>query len=95
MNEATDCCSLDHSASGPFFTYLGYDGILGVIRQHAPGYPNAGQWRYYVHFPLAMLFLNVGLLLFARKMHIGLFISLWVLQLVLFVPFFLGYTGGM
>jgi hypothetical protein len=59
-----------------FFTYIGYDGILGVIRQHAPGYPNAGQWHYYVHFPSAMLFLSVGLLLFARKMHIGLFIAL-------------------
>ena len=77
-----------------FFTYVGYDGILGVIRQHAPGYPNAGQWHYYVHFPLAMLFLSVGLLLLARKMHLGLFIALWVLQLVLFVPFFFGYTGG-
>ena len=77
-----------------FFTYIGYDGIDGVIRQHAPGYPNVGQLHYYVHFPLAMLFLSVGLLLFARKMHAGLFIALWVLQLVLFFPFFLGYTGG-
>jgi hypothetical protein len=77
-----------------FFTYIGYNGILGVIRQHALGYPNAGQWHYYVYFPLAMLLLSVGLLLFARKMHIGLFIALWALQLVLFVPFFFGYTGG-
>jgi hypothetical protein len=73
-----------------FFTYIGYDGINGVIRQHTSGYPNAGQWHYYIHFPLAMLFLSVVLLLFARKMHAGLFIALWVLQLVLFFPFFLG-----
>ena len=43
---------------------------------------------------MAMLFLSVGLLLLARRMHIALFIALWVLQLALSVPFFLGYTGG-
>lgn len=77
-----------------FFTYVGHDLIVGVTRQHAPGYPNAAQWIYYVYFPLAMLLLSVCLLLLAKKMPIGLFIALWALQLVLFVPFFLGYTGG-
>ena len=46
---------------GTFFAYIGHDGILGVAGQHAPGYPNAGQWRYYVHFPLVMLFYYAGL----------------------------------
>jgi len=57
-------------------------------------HPNAGQWHKFVRFPMAMLFLSVGLLLLARRMHIALFIALWVLQLALSVPFFLGYTGG-
>ena len=77
-----------------FFTYLGYHLTLGVAQRHVPGYPNAGQWHYYVHFPLAMLLLNVGLLLFAKKLPLALFLGLWVLQLLGFVPFFLGYTGG-
>jgi hypothetical protein len=76
------------------FTYIGYDGILGVVRQHAPGYPNAAQWHYYVHFPLIMLFYSVGLLFLAKRLPRGVFVALWVLQIVVFIPFFLGYTGG-
>jgi hypothetical protein len=77
-----------------FFAYIGYDGILGVVRQHAPGYPNAGQWHYYVHFPLIMLFYSVGLLFLAKRLSLGVLVALWVLQIIVFIPFFLGYTGG-
>jgi hypothetical protein len=77
------------------FAYIGYDAILGVARQHAPGYPNAGQWHYYVHFPLIMLFYSVGILFLAKRLPTGVFVALWVLQIVVFIPFFLGYTGGM
>jgi hypothetical protein len=76
------------------FTYLGYHLTQGVVQRHVQGYPNAGQWHYYVHFPLAMLLLSVGLLLLGKKLPLALFIALWVLQLVVFIPFFLGYTGG-
>jgi hypothetical protein len=78
-----------------FFTYIGYDLVSGVAKRHVPGYPNAGQWHYYVHFPLSMLVVSVGLLMLARKMPLWLFVSVWLLQIVLFLPFFLGYTGGM
>ncbi|MBS0416304.1 MAG: hypothetical protein JSR66_01235 [Proteobacteria bacterium] len=47
------------------FTYVGYDLITGVTERHVPGYPNAGQWHYYVHFPLIMLFVSTGLWLLA------------------------------
>jgi len=67
---------------------------LGVTRQHAPGYPNAGQWHYYVHFPLIMLFYSVGLLFLAKKLPTRAFVALWVLQIVVFIPFFLGYRAG-
>jgi hypothetical protein len=76
------------------FAYIGYDLVSGVARRHVPGYPNAGQWHYYVHFPLIMLLVNVGLLLLARKMPVALFVSVWLLQIFMFLPFFLGYTGG-
>lgn len=76
------------------FTYIGYDLVTGVAQRHVPGYPNAGQWRYYVHFPLIMLLVSVSLLLLARKLPLALFVTVWVLQIVVFTPFFLAYTGG-
>ena len=77
-----------------FFVYLGYDLTKGVIRQHVPGYPNAGQWHYYVHFPVFMLFYSVGLLFLAKRLPPRVFVTLWVLQIVVFIPFFLGSGGG-
>jgi hypothetical protein len=78
-----------------FFTYVGYDLVTGVAQRHVPGYPNAGQWHYYVHFPLIMLLVSTGLLLLARKLPRALFVNLWGFQIVLFLPFLFAYTGGM
>jgi hypothetical protein len=78
-----------------FFTYVGYELIRGVAQRHVPGYPNADQWHYYVHFPLIMLLASTGLLLLARKLPRAVFISVWLLQIVLFIPFCLAYAGGM
>lgn len=78
-----------------FFTYVGYDLVTGVGQRHVPGYPNASQWHYYVHFPLIMLFVSTCLLLLARKLPRALFVTLWGFQLVLFLPFLFAYTGGM
>jgi hypothetical protein len=77
-----------------FFTYVGYDLVTGVAERHVPGYPNAGQWHYYVHFPLIMLLVSTGLLLLATKQPLAVFVTLWVLQIVLFIPFCLVYSGG-
>ncbi len=77
-----------------FLTYMGYEVISGVVRQHAPGYPNAGQWRYYVYFPLIMLIVSVGSLLLAKRMPVALFVTIWVLQLFVVLPFLLAYGGG-
>jgi hypothetical protein len=77
------------------FTYLGYDAMQGVARQHAPGYPNAGQWHYYVYFPIIMLFFGVALFLMARRLPSMLFRTLWGAQVVVFIVFFLGSGGGM
>jgi hypothetical protein len=77
------------------FTYIGYDLVTGVAQQHVPDYPNAGQWHYYVHFPLIMLLVSAGLLLLARRLPRALFVTVWVIQIVLFFPFLFAYTGGM
>ena len=76
------------------FVYLGYDGMQGIIRQRAPGYPNAGQWHYYVHFPMIMLLISVTLLLLAKRLPMAVFLTVWILQVVVFLPFLVGYGGG-
>jgi hypothetical protein len=76
------------------FTYIGYDLTSGVAKRHVPGYPNAGQWQYYVYFPLIMLIISIGLLLLARKMPVAVFVTIWLVQIFIFLPFVLGYTGG-
>ena len=73
---------------------LGYHLTASVVQQHAPGYPSAGQWHYYVWFPAAMLLMNLGLLVVARRLPVALFATALVLQIIVFIPFFLGYTGG-
>ena len=75
-------------------TYIGYGLVSGVAQRHVTGYPNAGQWRYYVYFPIVMLLVSAGLLLLAKKLPVGIFLAVWILQLLSFLPFFLGYTGG-
>jgi hypothetical protein len=75
------------------FTYIGYDLISGVARRHVPGYPNSGQWHYYVYFPLIMLLVSVGLSLLARRMPVPLFVTIWLLQLFIILPFLLGMVA--
>jgi hypothetical protein len=76
------------------FTYIGYGLVSGVAQRHVTGYPNAGQWRYYVYFPMVMALVSAGLLLLQNKLPTGTFLGVWILQLLIFLPFFLGYTGG-
>jgi hypothetical protein len=73
---------------------LGYHLTDGVVQQHAPGYPSPGQWHYYVYFPLAMVFMNLGLLVVGRRLPVALFVTVLVAEVIVFIPFFLGYTGG-
>jgi hypothetical protein len=73
---------------------LGYHLTAGVVEQHAPGYPSVGQWRYYAYFPVAMLVINLGLLAAGTRLPVPLFVTAIALQMIVFIPFFLGYTGG-
>ncbi len=77
-----------------FLTYMGYKVISGIVQQHAPGYPDASQWRYYLYFPLIMLIISLGSLLLAKKTPIALFASIWLLQVLVVLPFLLAYGGG-
>lgn len=77
-----------------FFTYTGYTLTARVAQRHVPGYPSAGQWHYYVYFPLIMLVVSIGLLLLARRVPVTLFVTIWSLQVLVIVPFLFGYGGG-
>jgi hypothetical protein len=75
-------------------TYMGYRVVSSVSEQHAPGYPNPSQWRYYLYFPLTMLVLSIALLLWGRRMPVAVFGTIWFLHLVIVLPFLFAYTGG-
>ena len=75
--------------------YLGISLTSNVVRQHVPGYPNAGQVHYYEWFPAFMLLLCILLAVVAKRTPKALFTALWFIQLLLLVLFLFGYTGGM
>ncbi|WP_428415452.1 hypothetical protein [Methylibium sp.] len=74
---------------------MGYQGIQGVVAQHAEGYPNAEQIRYYVVFPgiIAVVAALTGICLwFGRFSMVARIVQ--VLAFFLLVPYLLLYTGG-
>jgi hypothetical protein len=76
------------------FLYLGISLCNDVAQQKAPGYPNSGQWAYYVYFPAAMVALSACLTVFVNRTPKPVFYGLWSMQLVLMLAFLFGYTGG-
>jgi len=78
------------------FIWIGRGLIHNLAGRAVPGYPNHGQMTYYVYFPMAMLTLALSAYAIGRVRklrYVGLGVE--VLVLVVFAPFFLGYTGGM
>jgi hypothetical protein len=78
------------------FVLIGYQGIQGVIAQHAAGYPNAEQIRFYVVFPMAVTVFAAltGLSFWYGRLTI-LARMVQVLSLVVVFPYLYFYTGGM
>lgn len=74
---------------------MGYQGIQGVVAQHAEGYPNAGQIRYYVVFPsiiAVVAALTAICLWFGRFRMLARIVQ--VLTFLVLFPYLLIYTGG-
>ena len=74
--------------------YLGVIVSTNAARQGVPGYPNTGQVRFYLLFPLAMAFLAACLSIFATKIPKPLLIALSLAQLALIPLYLFFYTGG-
>ena len=74
---------------------LGLDLLKGVSAQNAPGYPNAGQLRYYLYFPLVMLSTSLLFALLSMRYRLGGAFGCAPLLIILMIaPFMLAYTGG-
>lgn len=75
----------------------GWSGIEGIRDQHAAGYPNEGQIRFYLVLPAlaaaACLVLFVAALL-SRRFGCALALS-GALALAALLPYLFFYTGGM
>jgi len=80
-----------------FVLVMGLGGIDGVRSQHVPGYPSAGQMRYYVYFPAAVLALVIATWAFAshRRQFKPPVIALIALALLALPGYLFFYTGGM
>jgi hypothetical protein len=77
------------------FIWMGHGLLHNLALRSVPGYPNQGQMAYYLYFPIGMLTLALcafGLSRIQKLRFVCLGIE--VLALIAFVPFFLGYTGG-
>jgi hypothetical protein len=79
-----------------FALYAGLNGLDLVRAQHIPGWPSAGQIRYYVYIPAALLLLMVsawGIAVLWRSIKVPVVIFILLTLLVLPV-YLLAYTGG-
>lgn len=76
---------------------MGLGAIDGVRSQHVPGFPSAGQLRYYVYFPATLLALVIALWAVAayrRQLKVPAITLLWLALLAL-PGYLFFYTGGM
>ena len=59
------------------------------------------RWKHWptcvesAYIPVAMLFINLGLLAAGTRLPVPVFVTAIALQMIVFSPFFFGYTGGM
>jgi hypothetical protein len=74
--------------------YLGITLCVGVVRQEVSGYPNTGQLRFYILYPLVMTLLSACLAVFMKKLPKSLFIIISFSLLALIPPYLFFYTGG-
>jgi hypothetical protein len=77
-----------------FCGYIGFDLVSNVAKRTVPGYPNAAQWELYVVFPVAMMLLGFGLVVFSKRTPMALYVGLLIVEIVPILPFLVIYGGG-
>jgi len=83
------------AACWAFLTVVGLELVSNVARRGIAGYPNAGQWRFYVTFPLVMLLFSAGLVLLSKRLTTVLYAALVIVGILAIAPFLLFYGGGL
>ena len=75
--------------------WMGWGLLRGVEDRHVAGYPNRGQFIYYLHFPIAMAACALALYAVARftRFRVPALLTQALVFLFLFL-FMLAYTGG-
>ncbi|WP_293389355.1 hypothetical protein [Nevskia sp.] len=75
---------------------MGYHVIEGVVAQHAEGYPNTGQLRFYIVFPLVVAASGaITAICFWFGRFRGPARLVQVLSLFATLPYLFLYTGGL
>jgi hypothetical protein len=76
---------------------MGFGGIDSVQSQHAPGFPSAGQMRYYIYAPALILGLTIAAWILATRWpkFKALSIALITFALIALPADLFFYTGGM
>jgi len=76
---------------------MGFSGIESVRSQHVPGFPSAGQIRYYVYFPAALFALVIVMWALAARWRQlkAPALALVALALLVLPGYLVFYTGGM
>jgi len=75
--------------------WIGWGLLRGVEHQHVAGYPNRGQFIYYLWFPLAMAACAVALYVIARNTRFRApAILAHALMFFVLLFFLFGYGGG-
>jgi hypothetical protein len=75
--------------------WIGWGLLKGVEGQHVAGYPNRGQFVYYLWFPLAMAACAFGLYMVAHSTRFRApAILTHALMFFVLLFFLLGYGGG-
>jgi hypothetical protein len=77
-----------------FVTTLGIKLYLSVVEQRVPGYPNSGQFDVYVLFPGIAAALNLLVIIFSKKIHLGILVILFFVECLALLTFFFIGSGG-
>lgn len=78
-----------------YIAYAGYSLTEAVVQRMGHGYHDPVKWRDYFYFPLFMVLINVSLLSFVKRLPSAVFITLWVMQVVVLFVFAMFAGGGM
>lgn len=74
---------------------IGNSLYSGIKAQNVVGFPNSGQLKLYILFPVGMIVVNILLLALSKKLPRALTISMVIVQIIPALAVFLLFGGGL